>query len=72
MRLVSGATNVGIFWKDMLPVSVTLLDQETAHLKIDLRAIGMLIFDDHEGLHIGSNVLVRASFSNCMTAIDLG
>lgn len=72
LRIVSGAANVGIFWKDMLVVSATLLDQETAHLKIDLRPVGMLIFDDHEGLHIGSNVLVHASFSNCMTAIGLG
>jgi len=72
LRVIPGATNVSIFWKDMLLLSATLLDQETAHLKIDLRPIGILIFDDHQGLHVGSNALVRASFANCMTAISLG
>jgi len=72
LRIVPCETNVGIFWNDVLLVSATLLDQKTVHLKIDLRRIGILIYDDNEGLHIGSNVLARTSFANCMTAISLG
>lgn len=72
LRIVSGDTNVSIFWKDLLLLSATLLDKETAHLKLDLRPVGIVIYDDHEGLHIGSNLLVRASFADCMTAISLG
>jgi hypothetical protein len=72
LRIVPGEANISIFWKNMLLLSATLLDRETAHLKIDLRPVGILIFDDHTGLHIGKNVLARTSFTNCMTAISLG
>ena len=72
LRMVSGETNVSILWKDFLLLSATLLDQDTAHLKLDFRPVGIVIYDDHEGLHIGSNLLVRTSFANCMTAISLG
>lgn len=72
LRVVQGESNVGIFLKDTLLLSATLLDRETAHLKIDLRSVGLQIFDDHQGLHIGNNILARASFTNCMTAISLG
>jgi hypothetical protein len=72
LRLVSGDANVSIFWKDMFLLSATLLDKDTVHLKLDLRPVGITIYDDHEGLHIGSNILARTSFSNCMTALSLG
>lgn len=71
-HIVRGETNVSIFWNDVLLVSATLVDQETAHVKIDLRRLGILIFDDHEGLHVGRNLLAHNSFMNCMTAINLG
>ena len=47
------------------------MDQDTVHLKLDLRPIGIAIYDDHKGLHIGSNLFVLASFANCMTAISI-
>lgn len=72
LRIISGDRNVSIFWKNYLLLSATLLDQDTAHLKLDFRPIGIVIYDDHEGLHIGSNLLARAAFANCMTAISLG
>ena len=71
-RVVSSETNVGIFLSDTLLVSATLLGRETAHLKIDLRRIGIMIYDDNDGLHVGKNVLAHTSFANCMTAISLG
>jgi hypothetical protein len=72
LRIVAGETNVSILWKDFLLLSATLLDKETAHLKLDLRPIGIKIFDDPEGLHVGSNLLANGSILNCMTAISLG
>jgi hypothetical protein len=71
LRIVPSETNVSIFWGDRLLLSATLLDPETAHLKIDLRPVGILIYDDHDGLHIGRNVLARVSFANCITAFSL-
>ena len=41
LRVVSGQTNVSIFWKNLLLLSATLLDEETAHLKLDLRPVGI-------------------------------
>jgi hypothetical protein len=72
VHIVSGESNVSIFWKDLLLLSATLLDKETAHLKLDLRPIGIVIYDDPEGLHIGTNLLARSNFMGCMTAISLG
>jgi hypothetical protein len=72
LRIVASETNVSVFWKDLLILSGTLLDGDTAHLKLDLRPVGLAIYDDPEGLHIGKNLLARASFENCMTAISLG
>ena len=72
LYVVSGATNVSIFWNNFLLISATLMDEETAHLKIDLRPVSIAVFDDPEGLHIGRNLIARSSFANCMTAISLG
>ena len=72
LRIVAAPTNVSIFWKDLLILSATMLDEETAHLKLDLRPVGLAIFDDPQGLHIGGNLMARSSFANCMTAISLG
>jgi len=72
LRIVRSETNVSIFWNDVLLLSATLVDQETVHVKIDLRRLGILIYDDHEGLHVGKNLLANNSFMNCMTAIALG
>lgn len=72
LRVIAGETNVSVFWKDFLIVSATVLDQEAVHLKLDLRPVGMALYDGPEGLHIGGNLLARSSFANCMTAISLG
>jgi hypothetical protein len=70
--IVAGESNVSIFLKDLLLLSATLLDKKTAHLKLDLRPLGIFIYDDPDGLHIGNNLLARAAFTDCMTAISLG
>ncbi len=70
--VVISESNVSIFWKDALLVSATLLDDETVHLKIDLRRVGINIYDDNMGLHVGQNTLTGNSFENCVTAIALG
>ena len=50
---------------------VTQIDVSTFHVKLDLRPLGLNIFDDFAGLHVGSNVVARNSFSNCHTGIQL-
>jgi hypothetical protein len=70
--LKAGESNVSIFWKDLLLLSARLLDKETAHLKLDLPPLGIVIYDDPDGLHIGKNLLARSAFIDCMIAISLG
>lgn len=70
--IVRSESNVSIFWNNALLISATLVDPATVHIKLDLRLLGILIYDDHEGLHVGKNLLAHNSFMNCMTAIALG
>lgn len=51
----------------------TLLDPatETAHLFLDLRYIGMNIFVDPGGLHIGTNVFTANAVQGAEVAINL-
>ena len=45
---------------------------ERVLLRFDLRSIGMNVFDDAEGLHIGGNFFRGNRISNAATAISLG
>jgi hypothetical protein len=40
-------------------------------LHTDLRPVGMNVFDDAAGIHVGGNVLARTAFDRCSTAIAL-
>jgi len=71
-RIIPSEKNVSVFLDNVLLLSATLIEDEAVHVKIDLRRLGILIYDDHEGLHIGKNIMANNSFANCMTAIALG
>jgi len=51
----------------------TLLDPatEAAHLRLDLRPLGINIFDDPGGLHVGNNVFVGNVIEGAAVAINL-
>ena len=54
-------------------VAVALLrDGDTAYRKLDVRALGMQIYDDIDGLHIGANLFARNEIHNAAVAIALG
>jgi hypothetical protein len=42
------------------------------HLRVDLRPLGIQLFDDASGLHVGSNMFTGNRVSNAATAISLG
>jgi len=48
-----------------------LVNDTTVHPKIDLRPLGLRIYDDAQGLHLGGNVLWHNAFTDCSTAIAL-
>ncbi len=71
LRIVSHDESSAFLLDEYSLILATLLDEGTAHLKVDLRPLGLVIYDDLDGLHIGKNVLARNAFTDCATAIAL-
>lgn len=72
VRIVATRQSFAIFWEDDALAVATLLDAETAHLKLDLRPLGIHIYDDSDGLHIGQNIFSENVVSHSAVAISLG
>jgi hypothetical protein len=71
VRLVSSPSSAAIFWDDELLVMATRLEDDLVHVKVDLRPIGMNVYDDVAGLHIGGNVMASNKFERFATGINL-
>ena len=72
LKVIVEEQSVSIFWGQTALAIATLLDSSTIHLKLDLRRLGLDIFEDADGLHIGSNVFSHNHLVNCETAINVG
>ena len=73
VHVVSTPQSFAIFWdKEHALAIATLVDENTAHLRVDLRPLGINIHDDADGLHIGGNTFTRNVISRSATAINLG
>lgn len=72
LKVIAEDQSVSIFWAQTPLAIATLLDPCTIHLKLDLRRLGLNIFEDADGLHIGSNVFSHNDLVNCDTAISVG
>lgn len=71
VRVVATPRSFAIFWRDYALALATLLDPQTVHVKLDLRPLGINIYDDLEGLHIGTNVFSGNEVSHAAVAINL-
>jgi hypothetical protein len=71
LRVVRSQDSFAIFWNEQALVVATLLDTQTAHVKLDLRPLGINIYDDFRGLHIGSNTFTGNEIRRTATAIAL-
>jgi hypothetical protein len=72
-RVVGAEHSVAVLSGDV-PVVVAIADPGKpgeVHLRIDLRPIGIQLFDDASGLHVGSNLFTGNRVSNAATAISL-
>ncbi|MBI3072933.1 MAG: hypothetical protein HYY84_12535 [Deltaproteobacteria bacterium] len=74
--VVTADSNVSIFWGKgaSSPVSMVLatrLDAHRVHLKLDLRPLGILVYDDIDGLHVGGNALCGNTIRGATVAISL-
>jgi hypothetical protein len=72
LRVIKDVQSIAVFWGESWLAVGVLLDPNNAKLRVDLRAIGMKVYDDEDGLHVGANTLSRNAFANCSTAIALG
>lgn len=72
VRVVATPRSFAIFWRDYALAVATILDVETVHLTLDLRPLGINIYDDFAGLHIGQNIFSHNEVSNAAVAINLG
>jgi hypothetical protein len=71
--VVSTPRSFAIFWEREHALAIsTLVDDNTAHLRVDLRPLGINIHDEADGLHIGGNTFARNVISRSATAINLG
>jgi hypothetical protein len=61
-----------VFVGDSLVLAALLRSADTVHLKLDLRPLGLVIFDDADGLHIGTNVFAQNRIAGADVAIALG
>jgi hypothetical protein len=71
-RVVRGENVFTIFWKGHAVLAATQLDLETAHVRLDLRPLGIKIYDDFQGLHSGTNTFAENEIRGAATAIALG
>jgi hypothetical protein len=72
VTIVETPSSFAVFRGESALILATLLSADTAHLKLDLRPLGINIYDDVEGLHIGSNLFSGNVVSRAATAINLG
>jgi hypothetical protein len=72
VRVVASAESFVILWDDYAVAVAIVLDHETILLKVDLRPLGINIYDDFVGLHIGGNVFSGNEVRNAAVAINLG
>jgi hypothetical protein len=64
--------SVAVLLDDVPLLTVVDIGQDSLLVRADLRPLGMTVFDDASGLHIGASVLANNRFSGCSTAIALG
>lgn len=61
-----------VFVGERLVLVALLRTCDTVHVKLDLRPLGLVIFDDIDGLHIGPNTFSKNEISGADVAIALG
>jgi len=72
VQVVKSETSVAVFWGEVPLAIATALDQTTVSLRLDLRPIGINLYDDAAGLHAGGNKFSGNEIAKFQTAIGLG
>lgn len=72
VRIVATDRSHGVFRDDQALVLATLLDDGAVHLRVDLRPVGVNLYDDAAGLHIAGMTFRGSNTRSCAVAISLG
>jgi hypothetical protein len=64
--------SVAVTWKNVPLLMGQQISADTVLLHADLRPLGIEIFDDAAGLHVGSGILSGNNFTGCSIGIALG
>ena len=70
-HLIASDEGTTLLVGDQAILFATRIDEHTLHIKLDLRPLGLNIFDDIAGLHVGRNVMASNSFTGCQVGIRL-
>lgn len=71
VRVVISEFSTTVFVNNEGILFVTKLDQQTLHAKVDLRSLGLNVYDDVEGLHVGRNIIIHNAFRDCEVGVRL-
>ncbi len=72
VRVIATDKSVAIFWDTHPLVIATLIESQTVNLKLDLRAIGVNLYEDGNTLHVAGSELTGNMITGGGTAIGLG
>ena len=72
VKVVATGGSVSIFWEKFLIAVATELSPDTVHVHVDFRPIGLNVFDDATGLHVGGMHFVNSGISKAAVAFALG
>ena len=72
VKVVAKPDFVGIFWEMQPLILAARVEPTVINVHLDLRALGLAIFVDPDGLHVGGGTFSRNAIKNAKTAIALG
>ncbi|MBK6847527.1 MAG: hypothetical protein IPG96_08335 [Proteobacteria bacterium] len=68
-----GDTSVSILYNDEIALCVAVeIEAETVLVRLDLRPIGINVYDDANGLHVGQNAFARNRIASAAVGLQLG
>lgn len=70
-KTIASGESFGIFTGDDAIVTATRIAPDLVHLHVDLRAVGMNIYDDVAGLHIGGSTFAENEMVGAAIGVNL-
>ncbi len=72
VKVIASDRSVSVFWNETPLATAVELDGSTVSLRADLRPVGINIFDDVAGLHLGEMHFAGHTIRDAQTVFQLG